>query len=229
MSINQSEEHIEEILLNDGAKENVQSFVEKYKNILIGGTVAVFAAVLLGWGYMALYKKPQEKNAQVQMIRAQQYFEQDSFRLALNGDGNYLGFEAIINQYGSTNAGNGAKLYAGISALQTGEFQKAITFLEAFKTSDALLNARKFGCIGDANAELNNMEAAASNYEKAVSAAPENDITAPSYMQRLAKVQELLGKKEDAVKTFTKLADEFPNSFEGSSAEKEAARIQATL
>ena len=44
------------------------------------------------------------------MFKGEQYFAKDSFNLALNGNGaDYEGFEAIIDQYGSTSAGNLAK------------------------------------------------------------------------------------------------------------------------
>src|SRR5690606_13626365 len=116
---------------------------------------------------MQMIAAPKESKAQTQMIRAQQYFEIDSFNLALNGDGVSQGFKDIVSQYGGTKAGNGAKLYAGISALQTSDFKGALEYLESFNTDDPMLNARKYGCIGDAHAELNDMVAAESNYQKA--------------------------------------------------------------
>lgn len=227
MAKKQSEEVIEEVILNDGARDKVQDFLDQYKKLITGVVGGVFVAVLLGWGYMAFIKKPKEKNAQVQIIRAQQYFEMDSFNLALNGDGQYLGFEAIIDQFGGTKAGMGARLYAGISALYTGDFQKAVDHLDRFKTSDALLNARKYGCLADAYAELDNMEAALSNYQKAVNAAPDNEILTPGYLLRLAKVQEMQDKKDDAKASYKQLSDNFPESMEGKAAEKELARLEA--
>jgi tetratricopeptide (TPR) repeat protein len=228
MAKKQSEEEvIEEVILKDGARDKVQGFLDQYKKLISGVALGVLAAVLVGWGYMAFIKKPKEKNAQVQIIRAQQYFEMDSFNLALNGDGQYLGFEAIIDQFGGTKAGMGARLYAGISALYTGDFQKAVDHLDRFKTSDALLNARKYGCLADAYAELDNMDAALSNYQKAVKAAPDNEILTPGYLLRLAKVQEIQGKKEDAAASYKQLSDNFPESMEGKAAEKELARLEA--
>jgi tetratricopeptide (TPR) repeat protein len=228
MAKKQSEEEvIEEVILKDGARDKVQGFLDQYKKPIGGAVLGIFVAVLLGWGYMAFVKKPKEKNAQVQIIRAQQYFEMDSFNLALNGDGQFLGFEAIIDQFGGTKAGMGARLYAGISALYTGDFQKAVDHLDRFKTSDALLNARKYGCLADAYAELDNMDAALSNYQKAVKAAPDNEILTPGYLLRLAKVQEMQDKKDDAIASYKQLSDNFPESLEGKAAEKELARLEA--
>lgn len=227
MAKQQAEEQIEEIILSDQAKDKVQDFFEKNKTIIAGGFVAILALVIGAWGYTAFIAKPKELKAQVQMIRAQQYFEKDSFNLALNGDGNYFGFETIIDKFGGTPAGKVARLYAGISALQLGEFDLAIKHLNAFKSDDALLNARKFGCLGDAHAEKTDMESAIKNYKSAIAAAPENDIITPEYMLKLAKAQEITGKNDEAVSTYQHIIDQFNDTREKVVAEREQARLQA--
>ena len=51
----------------------------------------IVVIVGLGWlGKMYLGKRNDE--AQSQMYQAERYLEMDSLKLALNGDGNYLGF-----------------------------------------------------------------------------------------------------------------------------------------
>ena len=52
--------------------------------------------------------------------------KKDSMNLALNGDGNIYGFLKIIDKYGSTNAGNLAKFYAGRILIGNGEFEKGL-------------------------------------------------------------------------------------------------------
>ncbi|MCO5233480.1 MAG: tetratricopeptide repeat protein [Chitinophagales bacterium] len=205
-----------------------RNFLERNSKIIAGSTIAILVLVILGYGYKQLISTPKENKAQTQMIRAQQYFEKDSFNLALNGDGVALGFKDIINKYSSTKAGNGAKLYAGISALHVGSYEEAIKYLESFSTDDALLNSRKYGCIGDAKAELKDMKSAEENYQKAVDADKENEISAPFYLYKLAKVQIINKKTVEAAKTFQTLIDNFPTSIEGSTAERELAQLNAS-
>ena len=51
----------------------------------------------------------------------------DDYEKALNGDGQgYPGFLKIADEYGSTDAGNLAELYAGLSYAQTGKYQEAV-------------------------------------------------------------------------------------------------------
>ncbi|MCO5230282.1 MAG: tetratricopeptide repeat protein [Chitinophagales bacterium] len=205
-----------------------RSFFERNSKIITGATILVLALVILGYGYKQLIAVPKENKAQVQMIKAQQYFEKDSFNLALNGDGVALGFKDIISKFGSTKAGNGAKLYAGISALQVGSYEEAVKYLEDFSSEDALLNARKYGCIGDAKAELKDMKSAEENYQKAVNANAENEITAPFYLYKLAKVQIINKKVDEAVKSYNTLIENFPTTLEGSAAERELAQMEAS-
>ena len=112
----------------ESALTKTEQFLEansKLIGILIG------AIVVISVGYMGLnkfYLEPRSTNAQEQMFMAQNYFEKDSFNLALNGDGNNPGFLDIIDEYGSTDAGNLANYYAGISYLHMGQYDNAIQY-----------------------------------------------------------------------------------------------------
>jgi hypothetical protein len=57
------------------------------------------------------------------MFQAVRYFESDSLNLALNGDGNNLGFLQIVEDYSGTKAGNLANYYAGVIYLKQGNFR----------------------------------------------------------------------------------------------------------
>ncbi len=225
MSIKETDKFFE---AEQAVEKKARGFFEKNSKIIAGATIALLVLVIGGYGYKQLILTPKEGKAQSQMIRAQQYFEKDSFNLALNGDGVALGFKEIASKYSGTKAGNGAKFYAGVSALHTGDFEGAIKYLEGFSTDDALLNARKYGCIGDAKSELNDLSTAAVMYQKAVDADKENAITAPFYLYRLAKAQVVNGKPDEAIKALQTIVDNFPASAEGSVAEKELAQIQAS-
>ena len=92
-----------------------EQFIENNSKKIIYGIIAVALVVGAVLGIKHGYLVPQEKKAAAAMFKGEQYFARDSFALALNGNGaDYEGFEAIIDQYGSTDAGNLAKAYAGI-------------------------------------------------------------------------------------------------------------------
>lgn len=209
-----------------GFVENIEYFLERYYKIILGvvaGIILLFAGY---WAYNTLIKKPKEAKAKDAMIYAQQYFDMDSMQLALNGDGTHLGLTSIIKQYGGTAAGNRAKFCAGIANLKLGKYAEAVKSLEDFSTSDELLNARKFGGIGDAYAEQKQMDKAIDNYKKAADAA-DNELTAPSYLFRAALALEQKGSKKEALELYKKLFADYPNSQEGSIAEMYIAKLEA--
>ena len=84
----------------------VESFVNANKQRLtqiIGGAIALFALV---WAYNEFIAGPAEEEAQIAIYPAQKAFAQDSLKLALNGNAAQLGFLDIIEEHGSTKAGN---------------------------------------------------------------------------------------------------------------------------
>ena len=122
----------------ESALTRTEHFVEKNQKIL---TIVIGALVVVVGGYLAfkaLYVQPREKDASEQMFMAEQYFEKDSFNLAINGDGNYLGFLDIVDDYGSTKAANLANYYIGISYLHMGQYKEAIDYLDDFEPQDLL-------------------------------------------------------------------------------------------
>jgi tetratricopeptide (TPR) repeat protein len=203
------------------------TFFENNKKAMTIGAAAVLVLVFGGWAYKQFIMAPKEAKAQEAMMDAQYYFEADSFALALNGKGNALGFKQIIDEFGGTKAGKAARFYAGVSALHAGKYQEAIDYLEDFSTKDILLNVRKNGCLGDANAELKKFEDAAAFYQKAVDAAPDNELTAPLYLYRLAKLKEVNKDKKGAIAIYEQLEANFGSSYEGQMAVKEKAKIEA--
>lgn len=205
---------------------NAEYFFEQYKNIILGVIAVLVIGVGGWWAYNNLVKGPKENKAKDAIIYAQKYFEMDSMTQALKGDGVHLGFEAIAKQYSGTAAGNRATFGAGVANLKLGKFAEAVKYLEDFSTDDAVLTARKFGCIGDAYAEQNQMDKAIDNYKKAADAA-DNDITAPTYLYRAALALELKGNKKDALEIFKKLNANYPNSQEGMASEITIAKLEA--
>ena len=103
-----------------------EQYIEDNQKNLIRGVGALVLVVALFIGYQNLYIAPMEKEAQTDMFMAELYFQKDSFNLALNGDGQYLGFLDVADEYSSTKSGSLANYYAGLSYLNTGNFENAI-------------------------------------------------------------------------------------------------------
>jgi tetratricopeptide (TPR) repeat protein len=205
------------------ALNQTEHFIERYKKPIIYSIIAIVAITAIGFAYQHLYRKPQINEAQAQTFVAEQYFRADSFALALNGDGNALGFKQIINEYGDK-AGKAIYLYAGISELQLGKYDEAISYLKKYNGDDLILQARALCNIGDAYAGLQKNKEAVDYYMKAAKHA-DNQFAA-SYLLKAGIMYEELGDKENAIKAYEEIKVKYPQSVEGYEIDKYISRIK---
>lgn len=220
--IDNSFETIEESL------SRTEQFLEKYQKQLTILAVAILIIVAIVFAYKKYIVEPQTVEAQEQVFVAQQYFERDSFNLALNGDGDFPGFLGIIDEYGATDIAKLAHYYAGISYYKLGEYDKAIDYLSDFSTSDAMLSAVKNGAIGDSYSELGKFDKAASYYKKAADAS-DNKLTTPIYLMKYGKIKEELKDWKEALFAYEKIKSDYKNSQEGRSIDKFITRVKINM
>lgn len=205
----------------DATASKTEDFVAKNQRIIIG-FVGGIALITLGYlAYQKFVGAPKEEDAVNQMFAAQQNFQKategtasDSlYKLALNGSKGDAGFVKIASEYSGTDAGNLANYYAGISFLNTGKYTEAIDHLEKFKSEDVVLTAMAKGAIGDAYSQKNQPKEALENYAKAAES-DKNDFTTPRFLLKAGKTALALGNKEEALKYFTNIKDNFDASPE---------------
>jgi tetratricopeptide (TPR) repeat protein len=210
------------------ALTNTEHFIEQNQRTITIALVVIVAVVGIFLGYKRFIVSPKEKEAQSQMFAAEQYFEKDSFNLALNGDGNYLGFLDIIDQYKVTKSAKLAHYYSGISYLKLGKFQEAIDQLKKFNLKDAMVGPIAKGAMGDAYCELGQNGKAVDYYLKAARMRPNNFVT-PIYLMKAGELLEAEKQYSKAVPLYKEIQKEYPESNEGRKIEKYIARAEAGL
>jgi tetratricopeptide (TPR) repeat protein len=209
--------------------ESTLSRTEKYiednkKSLSI--IIAVIIVIIGGYlGFKKFIVEPQEKEAASQMFMAEHFFEIDSFELALNGKGEYLGFIEIAEEYSITKSGNLANYYAGMSYLRLGKFEEAIEFLKNFNSDDEIVMTLAISAIGDANMELGNIEEAISYYVKATERKP-NEFSTPLMLMKLGMVYESQNKYDKALECYEKIQNDYSKSNEGRNIRKYIARAK---
>ena len=206
-----------------------EQFIENNSKKIIYGIVAL--AIIIGavLGIKHGYMEPQEKKAAAAMLKGELYFDRDSFALALNGNGaDYEGFEAIIDQYGNTDAGNLAKAYAGICYYNMGEPEKALDLLKSFKGKDNMVSPAITGKIGDCYVEMGNTQEGISYFEKAAKEA-DNDVVSPIYLKKAGLAYESLQQYDKAVQAYTTIKDKYYTSMEASDIDKYITRASANM
>ena len=205
----------------DATASKTEDFVAKNQRIIIG-VVGAIALLTVGYlGYQKFVAAPKEDEAANEMFIAQQNFQKategvasDSlYKLSLNGSEGKFGFVKIADEYSGTDAGNLANYYAGVAYLNTGKYAEAIDYLEKFKSEDVVLNAMAKGAIGDAYSQKNQPKEALENYVKAAES-NKNDFTTPRFLLKAGKTALALGNKEEALKYFTDIKDNFDASPE---------------
>lgn len=192
---------------------------------VVFGILGIAVLAVAGYFGFTYYKNNQNEIAQKEMFQAIRYFEADSLSLALNGDGNNLGFVNIIEDYSMTEAANLANYYAGVCYLKQGEFETAILYLKDFSSKDLLVQPRAYSLLGDAHMELQKFEEAASYYSKASKYMP-NKFFTPSYLMKEALAYEKLNQNEKAIAAYDRIINEFFDAPEFTNAKKYKARLQ---
>lgn len=208
----------------DETASKTEDWVAKNQKIIIGLVAGIAVATIGYLAYQKFIEAPKQDEAANEMFVAQQNFQKatdgvasDSlYKLALNGSEGKFGFIKIADEYSGTDAGNLANYYAGMAYLNTGKFDEAIKYLGDFKSEDLILSALAKGAIGDAYSQKNQQKEALDYYVKAAES-NKNDFTTPRFLLKAGKTALALGQKEDALKYFTDIKENFDATPEAAS------------
>ena len=197
-----------------------EAFLIKYKNAIIGGVVAVIIIVAGFIMYKNLYAEPREEKAQAALFKGQEYFEQDAFEQALNGDSiGYTGFLKVADEYSGTKAANLAKAYAGICYAQLGKYEEAVMMLDSFNGKDQMVAPAILGAAGNCYAQLGQLDKAASTLLSAADKADNNTLS-PIFLIQAGEILVKQGKYDDAVNAYTKIKDKYFQSYQAMDIDK---------
>lgn len=209
----------------EDALTSSEQFIEKNQKMIVNVIIGLIVIIGAYFGYQKLISEPQAKEAATQIFGAQNYFEKDSFNLALNGDGNVLGFIEIADKYSSTPSGNLASLYAGLSYLYLQDYENAIEYLKKFSSDDLLLANLAIANIGDAYMQMGNYAKAAEYYQKA-SHTKTNDFSTPLFLMKSGMASEKANDYKSALNMYEKIEKEYPASAEARDIEKYIERAK---
>lgn len=217
-------QNVQEAAVAEAVGKTEKFFQENGGKVMIC-LVVVVLLVVGGYFYKSVVIDGRAEKAAELIVDAQERFggETPDFALALNGDENGAGFLDVIEQYGSTPAGNLASHYAGICYLRLGDLENAEKYLAAYdavkEITAEVVNAQNLGLRGDIAVEKGEYAAAVELYKKAV-AISKNSYTAPLYLYKQILAYAALENVAEAQKCFETLQAEYPMSIEARDAEK---------
>lgn len=199
-------------------------FLKENKKTIWGVIIAVVVIGLAILGFYKFIHQPKCAEAMQAAYIAEQNFQAGEYELALNGDGNVLGFAQVAEEYGKK-AGESIYMAAGICELQLGNYESAISYLKKYAGKDDILAAKALACEGDAYVGLEDYKAAVACFEKA--AAKGDNVFTASYLLKAGVAYEALGDKAAALKCYETIKDQYAQTIEGYDIDKYITRAQA--
>jgi tetratricopeptide (TPR) repeat protein len=227
-------EEVKELERQERVNETVSKtdqFFRENKKTIYGVLIALLVIGLAIVGYYKLSYQPKAKEAARQMYPAEASFRSGEYDLALNGDGNVLGFSQILEDYGAK-GGKDIYLYAGLCEYNLGNYQQAVDYLKSYKGKEPLMKARCLAGIADAYTGLEDYNEALNYYQKAL-AVTENlnedfvNVFNATYMLKAGVACEEIGDKAKALEFYKTIKDRYPQSIEGYDIDKYISRIES--
>jgi tetratricopeptide (TPR) repeat protein len=218
--------NVEQVETGEAAIIKAKDFWAKNSKLILGVGTALVLLVGGFFVYKNFFQAPKEEKAAEAMFKAEEYYRKDSVNLALNGDGQYLGFLKIISKYSGTDAANLAHFYAGSCYIRMDDNANAIKHLKDFSTDAKQVQQRAYKLLGDASADLGkNADAldyykkAAHHFEKDEAASAEALFLAGYFADRVMKNQ------KEAIALFKELKEKFPRTQQGFEADNYLAQL----
>ena len=208
----------------DETASRSEQWLEKNQKIVYT-ILGAFLFVLLAYlAYDRFVSEPKEIKAANHLAYSKSIFNKaevatvnaDSlYNVALNGADNKYGLLEVAKKYAGTDAGNLAKYIAGMSYIKMSDYKNAIELLGDFSSDDELLGPIAKGKIGDAFADIDQLDEAYNYYKQAIDL-KENDFTS-LYLFKAGNTAMELGKFNEALGMFQKIKDNYPKSEEAKS------------
>lgn len=198
--------------------DSVQDWFSKNLKIVIG----IIGVAVLGVAGYYLYSSMQEgseKESALALSRIKPYIDRNEWQKALDGDqakkvrGNdIVGLKSIVEEYGSTQSGKVAALYAGNALFTLKKYSEAEEYFEkaSNSSSDVIELGGKAGLASCKEAQ-NKVSEAATEYEALIPIA-EKIGSKDRYQFLAALCYEKSGNKEKAEKLYRNLLAEFEES-----------------
>ena len=197
-----------------------EAFFLKYKKAIVYAVIAlivIIAGIILYKNYV---RTPRENKASTELAKGQELFANQMYEKALKGDSTkYVGFLKIASDYSSTKAGNIANLYAGLCYANMGKWQEAANFIEKYSgANDMLISPAAMSALGDAYANLNQLDKAVSSFKKAAKMADSqaegnvNFSLSPIFLMKAARILESQKKNDEALKIYQDIKAKYVNS-----------------
>ena len=190
------------------------------------GIVAVLAVAL--WFY-SNNMRANDDRATSELAKVFTFYDNGQYQIAINGipEKNVTGLQSIVDNYGSTKAGNIAKFYLANAYYNSQNYDKALQYFSDFSGGgNALVENSAIAGIGACYEAKGDFKKAAENYEKAALKNSE-DPNAADNLVNAARNFGKSGDKNRAVELLKKVKKDYPTSTAARDVDRYLAEVSA--
>lgn len=200
-------------------------FFEKNKKHVYTA-LTILAIAIAGIILLVNKKKANNEIAGVELSKIRPVYDANNFQQAVNGDslGMSKGLQYIVDEYGSTENGEMAKIMLANSYLNLRDFDKAETYYKDYSGSNMLLKVAASAGKATVLEAKNNFTEAAKEFENAAGIDKENPFV-DQYLFYAAKNYYRANDFPNARKFFDRIKMDFPKSKYIAESEKYRAVI----
>ncbi len=148
-----------------------------------------------------------------ELAKISQYYDTDQYEVAIKGvpEKNIMGLKQIVDNYGSSDAGEIAKVYLANAYYATGKIDEALKYYENFGGSWGVMKSAAIAGAASCYESKKDIKKAAELYEKAGTKYSDAPL-APDYLVDAARLYAQDGDKDHAKNLYKKIKTEYPKS-----------------
>jgi tetratricopeptide (TPR) repeat protein len=191
----------------------VNDYVTKNQKTILTIGISLLVLVLL---VFFLYIKPHQENeelASTALGNITGFYDYRQYQMAMEGipERNVIGLKKIVEDYGSTEAGEMAKIYLGNCYLILKDYDNAFKCFDEFNGSGKLYKVSAISGKGTALEAKKQYAEAAAQFEKAADKASD-DLQSPENLMNASRNYFLGGNKAKAIELIEKIKSDYPRS-----------------
>lgn len=186
-------------------------FEKNKKNVyyVLSAIVIIIAGII----FFTNKRKADNEKASMELSKIQQIYTSGNFQQSVSGDslGQSKGLQYIVDEYGSTENGELAKVMLANSYFNLRDFDKAEKYYKDYSGSNKLLQVAAASGIASVYEAKNNFIDAAKQFEKAANLDKENPFI-DQYLFYAGKNYMRADKPDEAKRVFNRIKEDFPKS-----------------
>ena len=190
----------------------VENFYEDYKSKIVLYSGILIVAALAAYFYVNQQKEANEE-AGLHLSRVMQIFDSGSYLEAIEGrqGSNIIGLKRVVEEFGSTENGETAKIYLAGAYSYLGNYEEAFKYYNDYTGSIDLYKATALAGMAGFHAAKRDYQKAADIYKEAAGAA-EINAQNPDYLLDAAVNYYNAGDSEEAKILLEKIKEDYATS-----------------